>query len=174
MVRPRQAFIVWLKNVFTLPKIQLFHSLSHSPFGVEFFCNFHGLFGVYSQLPGRQFLQFLLGQIKAEHWLKWEKDTRIMKLTFFPAVLENNFSTHILYYDQMWSYRYSVHMVVAVWLFILTTVSKGNGLHLLLGLLVTEVTVAMGSWKWMKLYSRVNPFTCGFQAVLFKEFQNML
>lgn len=29
----------------------------------------------------------------------------------------------------------------------LTTVSKGSGLHLLLGLLVTEVTVAMGSWK---------------------------
>lgn len=36
---------------------------------------------------------------------------------------------------------------VAAWLHILTTVSKGSGLHLLLGLLVTEVTVAMGSWK---------------------------
>lgn len=30
---------------------------------------------------------------------------------------------------------------------ILTTVSKGSGLNLLLGLLVTEVTVAMGSWN---------------------------
>lgn len=35
----------------------------------------------------------------------------------------------------------------AVSLQILTTVSKGSGLHLLFGLLVTEVTVAMGSWK---------------------------
>lgn len=40
-----------------------------------------------------------------------------------------------------------LHLCAAVWLFILTTVSKGSGLHLLLGLLVTEVTVAMGSWK---------------------------
>lgn len=36
---------------------------------------------------------------------------------------------------------------VAVSLCIHTTVSRGSGLHLLFGLLVTEVTVAMGFWK---------------------------
>lgn len=36
-------------------------------------------------------------------------------------------------------------MWVAVCFHHLTTVSKGSGLHLLLGFLVTEVTVAMGS-----------------------------
>lgn len=45
-----------------------------------------------------------------------------------------------LFYDAACSY-------VAVSLYILTTVSKGSGLHLLFGLLVTEVTVAMGFWK---------------------------
>lgn len=41
----------------------------------------------------------------------------------------------------------AARLCVAVSLYILTTVSKGSGLHLLFGLLVTEVTVAMGSWK---------------------------
>lgn len=36
---------------------------------------------------------------------------------------------------------------LSVSLYIHTTVSKGSGLHLLFGLLVTEVTVAMGFWK---------------------------
>lgn len=40
----------------------------------------------------------------------------------------------------------------------LTTVSRGSGLHLLLGLLVTEVTVAMGSWKWMRAIFSCVPF----------------
>lgn len=33
--------------------------------------------------------------------------------------------------------------------------SRGSGLHLLLGLLVTEVTVAMGSWRMSKRCSCV-------------------
>lgn len=67
-------------------------------------------------------------------------------------------TTYALYHKQM-CLRYTV-CTVCVWLFdffYLTTVSKGSGLHLLLGLLVTEVTVAMGSWKLMKGYSCV-PF----------------
>ncbi len=73
------------------------------------------------------------------------------------VVLEKN-TTYALYHKHMCTERECMYcMCAAVWLYNLTTVSKGSGLHLLLGLLVTEVTVAMGSWKWMKGYSCV-PF----------------
>lgn len=44
-------------------------------------------------------------------------------------------------------FHYAACSCVAISLYIHTTVSKGSGLHLLFGLLVTEVTVAMGFWK---------------------------
>lgn len=68
-----------------------------------------------------------VGQTNEEDYLQWAK-----------AAGQNLFFLKLLCV---------LHLCATVWLFILTTVSKGSGLHLLLGLLVTEVTVAMGSWK---------------------------
>lgn len=55
----------------------------------------------------------------------------------------------------LWDKLHSTAQRAAGRVDVLTTVSRGSGLHLLLGLLVTEVTVAMGSWEWMKQYSHV-------------------